>query len=87
MNSFELILKHGLCAKCYHFESRTNISKETTEGNHRMNRMIATEEELNLLFENKIQRDIFIEIVMRILNEISERTVIIPFIELNEVTE
>ena len=52
-----------------------------------MNRMIATEEELNLLFENKIQRDIFIEIVMRILNVISERTVITPFIKLHEVTE
>jgi hypothetical protein len=53
-----------------------------------MSILIATQEELNLLFDNNPEKiKIFIDIMSRIIGEITMRTVNVPFINLNEVTK
>lgn len=47
-----------------------------------MNETIFTEDELNLLFPNQIQREIFINGMEKLIKIISERTVHAPFVML-----
>lgn len=47
--------------------------------------VIFTDDELKVLFPNQIQRDVFIEGMKRLFEVISERTVNVPFVQLNRV--
>jgi len=48
---------------------------------------IATKEELEILFDTKEKRKIFKNIISRIINEMMNRTVHVPFVKLHEVIE
>jgi hypothetical protein len=48
-------------------------------------KILCTEEELKILFPNEIQREIFLKIINKILQEIVQRTISIPFATLKEV--
>jgi hypothetical protein len=52
-----------------------------------MNNLIATDEELKILFDTKEKSDAFIAIINRILYQITSRTVHAPFVKLHEVIE
>lgn len=47
--------------------------------------VIFSKEELNILFNNKIQREIFIDGMTRLIDLIECRTVHTPFIKLNQI--